>query len=310
MSKKRAMLKIVAAIGAIALAAFFLTFHPNRPLYMKNSAIEFTAVDGVVLRGTVSSPRWSRKPVPGVVLVHGSGPLARQHVRGDARRLVQLGVAVLSFDKRGVGASSGVYEQLGGDGAEKTLRQLAADAASAFDALATTSVVDIERLGFFGASQAGWVIPLASELTSRPPRFNVILSGAAVSTGAEQFYSDLTSDGTGEPRVADRDEVERLVSLFDGPAGFDPLPLLTATRIPTLWLLGGRDQSVPTFASARALDAIRASGNDSHTVVMYASADHSLRDVSTGQPAPIWDDMIRWLRERGIVDASGRLSSG
>jgi hypothetical protein len=271
---------------------------------MKNQAVEFTAVDGVVLRGTLSWPRWTRLPVPGVVVVHGSGRLAREHLVGDIRRLVWLGFAVLAYDKRGVGASSGVYEQRGGDGAEATLRRLAADAARAYDTLATTPVVDSERAGFFGASQAGWVIPLAAGLTRRPPRFNVILSGPAVSTGVEQYYSDLTGDGMRAPQVTDRAEVERLTSNFNGRSGFDPVPVLSSSRIPTLWLLGGRDQSVPTFASARVLDSIRANGNDSHTVIVYAAADHRLRDGDTGRPAPIWDDMRRWLRERGVLPAS------
>jgi dipeptidyl aminopeptidase/acylaminoacyl peptidase len=297
-------MRVLAATGAVAVGASVLAFHPSRPLYMNNDAVEFVAADGVVLHGTLSSPRWSRQPAPGIVLVHGSGRLTRDHVVGDVRRLVWLGFAVLAYDKRGVGASGGVYEQRGGDGAEATLRRLAADAARAFDALAATVVVDRERLGFFGASQAGWVIPLAAGLTRRPPRFNVILSGPAVSTGVEQYYSDMTGDGIRAPRVTDHAEVERLTSSYKSRSGFDPSAVLSANRIPTLWLLGRRDESVPTFASVQVLDGIRATGNDSHTVVVYAAAGHALRDVDTGRPAPIWDDMMRWLRERGVLAAS------
>jgi pimeloyl-ACP methyl ester carboxylesterase len=229
-----------------------------------------------------------------------TGPDAWAASTSSVTFATSCGLAVLSYDKRGVGASSGVYEQRGGDGAEATLRRLAGDAARAFDALSATSGVDRERLGLFGASQAGWVIPLAAELTRTPPKFHVILSGPAVSTGAEQYYSDLTSDGTGPPPVSDRAEVERLTLAFNGRPGFDPLPFLKATRVPTLWLLGARDMSVPTFASVRALEAIRQAGNDSHTVIQYATADHSLRDVDSGRPVPLWDDVMRWLTSRGL----------
>ena len=296
-------MRVVAAVGASALAALVLTFHPSRPLYMRHEAVEFAAADGVVLRGTLSTPRWRRPPFPAVVMVHGSGRVAREHLVGDRRRLVWLGFAVLAYDKRGVGASSGVYEQRGGDGAETTLRRLAADAARAFDALAENPAIDAERLGFFGASQAGWVIPLAAELTRRPPRFNVILSGPAVSTGVELYYSDLTGDGIRTPRLTDRAEVERLTSTFSGRPGFDPFPVLAQTRIPTLWLLGERDESVPTFASTRVLDAIRRAGNDNHTAFVYAGADHGLRDRTTEKPAPVFDDMMRWLGDRGVLPA-------
>lgn len=294
------LVKRLAAWGLPVIGLGALVFNPSRPLYMKQAAVEFAAPDGVVLRGTVSSPRWRWQPLPGVVIVHGSGRLTRQHLLGGTRHLVWRGLAVLAYDKRGVGESGGVYQQLGGDGAESTLRRLAGDAARAFDTLASSRVVDAGRLGFFGASQAGWVIPLAAELVRTQPRFHVILSGPAVSTGAEQYYSDLTGDGSRPARLADRAEVNRLTSTFSGPAGFDPGPHLAATRVPSLWLLGGRDLSVPTLVSAQVLEALRAAGNKSHTVIQYPSADHGLRDVATGRPVPLWDDMMRWLEEQGV----------
>jgi hypothetical protein len=68
-----------------------------------------------------------------------------------------------------------------------------------------------------------------------------------------------------------------------------------------LWLLGDRDESVPTFATVRVLDSLRASGNDRHSVIRYATANHALRDVATGKPAPVWDDIRTWLGELDIV---------
>ena len=89
---------------------------------------------------------------------------------------------------------------------------------AAFDEFAADPEVDATRIGFFGASQAGWIIPLAAELTRTRPRFHVILSGNAVSTGVEQYYSDLTGDGTRAPQLADRAEIERLVVELQRPA--------------------------------------------------------------------------------------------
>lgn len=286
-------------IFGIALSAGAVVFHPGRPLYMQNRAVEVIVDDGVTLRGTISAPRWSRKPVPGIVIVHGSGPLTREHLLGDTRSLVRLGFAVLAYDKRGAGASSGEYLRGSTVPADRLLRRLAADAAAMFDQLAADPDVDSTTLGFFGASQAGWIIPVAADLTRTRPRFHIVLSGPAVSTGAEQYYSDLTSDGTGAPRVADRAEVERLVLAFRGAPGFDPVPILQASRVPTLWLLGDHDQSVPTFASARILDSLRALGNDRHTVVRYPNADHALRDIATGDPVPVWEQVASWLEPLG-----------
>ena len=158
----------IAAVVALVIGAGLLVFHPSRPLYMQQRPVEVVVDDGVTLRGTISKPRWSRKPYPGVVLVHGSGPLTREHLTGDVRSLVQHGFVVLAYDKRGAGASSGEYLRQSRYPAETLLRRLAADAGAAFDQLAADPDVDSSRLGFFGASQAGWIIPPSCR-THPPP---------------------------------------------------------------------------------------------------------------------------------------------
>lgn len=290
------------ALGlVVGLGTGLLAFHPSRPLYMQRRPVALATSDGVVLQGTLSRPRWRRGPVPGVVLVHGSGPLTRDHLRGDTRALVRLGFAVLAYDKRGAGASGGVFLRQWGDSAEAVLQRLAADAATALDSLWSAEGVDTNRVGFFGASQAGWIIPLASEIARVPPRFQVLLASPAVSTGVEQYYSDLSGDGSRPAQIADRRELEQRVLEYRGAVGFDPVPALAGTEVPTLWLLGERDLSVPTFASRRVLDSLAHAGRGRHTVVVFANADHFLRDASGGPPPPVWEEMMGWLRAIGVL---------
>lgn len=284
----------------LGTAAFLLVFHPSRPLYMRHESVDVVSADGTVLAGTLSLPRWARGPVPAVVMVHGSGRLTRRELTGDTRGLVKRGIGVLAYDKRGCGASQGTYPQSAPADFESVLRLLAADAEAAFVRLRGEDGVDGARIGFFGASQAGWIIPIATERLEPKPRFLVLLAGPAVSTGVENFYSRLTGDGLRAPEVTDAGEIRAQVASYSGFTGYDPAPTLTSQRVPTLWLLGEDDESVPTFETVRVLTSIRAAGNGSHTVVVYPGVDHALRDVRTREPAPVWRDLLAWLEREGV----------
>jgi pimeloyl-ACP methyl ester carboxylesterase len=113
------------------------------------TAVEIASED-VVLGGEAWAP--DRDVVAGVVMIGGSGPADRTNGGYfDAYReaFVSRGVAGLSYDKRGVGQSTGSY--LAG-----TLEDLATDAVAAFDHLAQALGPRVP-VGLFGHSEGGWV---------------------------------------------------------------------------------------------------------------------------------------------------------
>jgi pimeloyl-ACP methyl ester carboxylesterase len=112
----------------------------------------------VRLSGTITCPD-TASPSPGVVLIGGSGPSDR-HNDGffDLLRdyLVGVGVAVLAYDKRGVGRSTGAWPAA-------TVDELAEDAAAAVAAL---QAHDRPMTGSWPARSGCWVIVKAGGLRS------------------------------------------------------------------------------------------------------------------------------------------------
>jgi pimeloyl-ACP methyl ester carboxylesterase len=206
------------------------------------------------------------------------------------RALVHADVAVLSYDKRGVGASQG--RCCPGDSGHFNL--LAADADGALQALATRPDIDPDRLGFIGASQAGWVVPLAIARADRPVRFTALVDAPVVSHGQEQLYSRLTGEEGEHPSGLPNHTLLRMVRQA-GPSGFQPLPFLQGMTSAELWLYGGHDRSQPTALDLEVLARLRATGHDITTRV-FPDADHGLLDVPPTDPNAL-PTLIDWVRQ-------------
>jgi len=112
----------------------------------------------VILSGTLRIPT-GRGPHPAVVMIAGSGPQTRDgfdsHLRIHSDLLAANGFVVLSYDKRGVGGSTGDYRIADPE-------ELASDAAAAVAFLRSRPEVDSTKVGLFGASQGGMIEPFVA----------------------------------------------------------------------------------------------------------------------------------------------------
>lgn len=140
--------------------------------------VEF-AGQGVVIGGSLVLPV-ADGPVPGVLLLPGSGSHGRdQVIAGHATfrvlsdYLVDAGIAVLRVDDRGVGASTGSKD-------EADYEDLAGDAVAGLEFLAAHPSLDAGKLGLIGHSQGGSVALVAAN-SSDLVSFVVMLAGPATS---------------------------------------------------------------------------------------------------------------------------------
>jgi uncharacterized protein len=256
----------------------------------KEIGVHFTCV-GADLAGVLTVPPGAG-PYPAAVWVHGSGEAGRLTYAGAplVRAFVDRGIAVLSYDKRGLGESGG--ECCPGDDGHFNL--LAADAAGALEALAARPDIDMSRVGFIGASQAGWVVPLAVSRVDLPVAFVALVDAPVVSYGEEQLYSQLTGEEGDQPSDLPRSAILQQVR-DAGPSGFDPTAALREMHSPGLWLYGGNDRSQPTAEDRQALSQLRAAGHE-FRIIVFPGADHGLLDIPPSDPRalPIF---VRWVHQ-------------
>jgi pimeloyl-ACP methyl ester carboxylesterase len=203
--------------------------------------------------------------------------------------LVDSGIAVLTYDKRGVGESEG--ECCPGDYGQFNL--LAADVDGAVATLRSRAEIDPSRVGLLGASQAGWVVPLAAVRSGGRVAFTALVDAPAVSTGEEDLYSQETGEQGSPLRLASF--VRTAGGLrTPGPAGFDPRTYLEQLETPGLWLYGGADRSQPTDKDVEVLNRLTENGKD-FRVLVYPEADHGLLDVPPTDPRAL-PEVVRWIK--------------
>jgi len=167
----------------------------------KREDVSFANGD-VRLAGTLISPATGGRH-PAIILVHGSGAENRDYILPFARFLVRRGVAVLGYDKRGVGGSTGDWKT-------SSFEDLAGDVVGAFEYLKTRSDLDPRQIGLLGISQAGWIMPLAA-VHAKDIAFLISISGAGVpaaDTTIDQARNEMTADGM-PPAV-----VEQIIALM------------------------------------------------------------------------------------------------
>jgi pimeloyl-ACP methyl ester carboxylesterase len=249
------------------------------------SAREITVAAGdVTLAGTLWLPPGDEQAA--TVYMHpGSGPSDRHndvYFPPIREHLLASGFAVSSFDKRGVGESTGRWQDAG-------IGEQANDALACVSALISE---ELGAIGLFGHSQGGWVVVEAAG-RGAPVAFVVTNAGPGVTPALQERYATrqlLISKGASPAELETwLDGYDRLVGLMRmgyrlvdvpgwieglgirGPVerfelplfpdseefwdfaalifDYDPRPALERIRVPLLALFGADDRLVPVEES-------------------------------------------------------------
>jgi uncharacterized protein len=263
------------------------------------------------LAGVLHIPK-TKGPHPVIIFIHGSGAADRN--RGGFyepvfERFLASGFACLSWDKPGVGGSTSAT----GRYAEQSYYQRAAELRRAIDFLKGRGDIDPKRIGCYGGSQAGWVMPMVAS-RSTDIAFMIAISCPGQTAVEQSAYlmrcQSLDKGGTEKEAETAAATVRFLCSFFpapkpakdfweylegsnpkyvvgphkgpelDGSLFIDPAPLLEKTSCPVLAIFGAKDRSVDPNASAKVYqNSLAKAGNRHGTVKVFADADHSLRVI-------------------------------
>jgi pimeloyl-ACP methyl ester carboxylesterase len=181
------------------------TKRPQEPLrpypYHEEEVTYANKEAGVVLAGTLTMPRGSG-PFPAVILIAGTGPHTRDaEMCGHktmlvlADHLTRQGIAVLRFDKRGCGVSSGSFELA-------TSLDFANDVQAGIQYLKSRKEINAKQIGLIGHSEGGTVASIVIA-KSQDVAFVVMLASTGVN-GEEVLYEEyiLFAQAMGEAEEA------------------------------------------------------------------------------------------------------------
>ena len=258
----------------------------------KTENIRFSS-KGINLSGTIYSPS---APIGALIVVHGSGQERRMNE--FAKTLAKNAFCVLTYDKRGVGESEGVYAgpEVGTNNIDSAnLNLLADDVSAAVDVMIKSLNDSTLKIGLIGGSQAGWIIPLAA-YQNQHVDFTVIFSGALV-TALEQLRFQFFTAGKSnfwekysEEQV--RDHIKNDPDRFDF-VDTDPVKKLDKLSIPGLWIFGGKDIQVPVGLSIENLEKLK-KRNKPYEYILFPELGHNT--FFSGNPEPL-EKSLSWIEK-------------
>lgn len=210
-------------LGTCAEGGITFDGQSGRRISLGTQGTTFVGQGGARLKGRLILPPGDG-PAPIMVEVHGSEGANALDFNAFQRFAPASGVGVFVYAKRGSGWSEGRYTQ--------DFHVLAEDAAAAVVEARRMAGRRAGRIGLHGASQGGWVAPLAASLT--PVDFVTVGFGLAygvLSEDSDEVIQNLEAKGWGPEVLAKAREITDVTAAFvasHGAIGFEGLEAVRA----------------------------------------------------------------------------------
>jgi len=248
--------------------------------------------EGVNLAGTIYKPN---NAYASVVVVHGSGQETR--MTEFAELLANNGISVLTYDKRGVGKSGGVYAgpEVGTNNVDSlNINLLAKDARAALNKIKNYS--NGTPIGLLGFSQAGWIIPIAA---NNNPLVNfMVLFSCPTITSLEQLRFQFYTNGNTDFWVNHTEEDARNHIKNDSDRyqfiSTDPKVALRNISAPSLWLFGEKDIQIPVKLCIEQINTLKSEGKP-FEYTLFSNLGHNTPFTDDKSPVEI---AVNWIKEK------------
>lgn len=266
---------------------------PTPPDNAPQGAGDFSIKNGAVtIVGTLDLPA-TPGPYPVMIFIPGSGRETREADKPAQSIVLPQGIALFRYDKRGLGQSTGAYQNVNLQNSEQLLPERASDVAALVNFLATHKDINPKRIFLWGTSQGGWVAPLVANFTDKVA-FIICVNGGGSSVGIEGYYHDLADNAA--LSIA---QLTAMLASYAGAPGYDPTAAVQALKVPALWVYGGMDRSNPTYYDIAQLEKIKQERNKDITVLLFPNMNHEMIDVTTGQFDPeLFPKIFAWGNSR------------
>ncbi len=264
--------------------------------------------DDIQLAGTLSIPTHSDGPYPVVFLNSGTGPQDRDGnsapvlmsymFKEMAQRYTEVGVAVMRYDERGVGESTGDYESA-------TLSDLVGDVQVLLAYLKVHPAIDSKRIAFLGHSEGGVIGPLV--MAADPTLAAGIFLGAPSITLDHIMIEQLEHQASLDELVTHREMILGYIPLIEEfladiraerePAeelmnvnwmrehmAYDPIGTIQQLQVPILIVQGEKDFKVMPYHAEALANALQEAGNQEVSLEIIPNATHEFLFFSADDP--------------------------